>query len=75
MATILAVGIATLDIINTVERYPYEDSETRASHHRTTRGGNATNTLSVLSQIDHHCHWAGTLIDEQIGRASCRERV
>jgi len=64
MATILAVGIATVDIINTVERYPYEDSETRASHHRTTRGGNATNTLSVLSQLDHHCHWAGTLIDE-----------
>ena len=64
MATILAVGIATLDIINTVERYPSEDSETRASHHRKTRGGNATNTLSVLSQLGHQCHWAGTLIDE-----------
>jgi ketohexokinase len=68
MATILAVGIATLDIINTVERYPSEDSETRASHHHKTRGGNATNTLTVLSQLGHQCHWAGILIDEPDSR-------
>ncbi len=64
MATILAVGIATLDIINTVERYPSEDSEIRAISQRKTRGGNATNTLTVLSQLGHNSHWAGTLIDE-----------
>ena len=45
MANILAIGIATLDIINTV-------------------GGNATNTLTVLSQLGHHGTWGGVLIDE-----------
>ena len=64
MAKILAVGIATLDIINTVDRYPVEDSEVRAISQQKTRGGNATNTLAVLSQLGHECHWAGVLVDE-----------
>lgn len=64
MANILAVGIATLDIINTVESYPDEDSEQRALSQYQTRGGNATNTLTVLSQLGHHCTWGGVLIDE-----------
>tara|TARA_R110002050_G_scaffold57423_5_gene129099 strand:- start:3525 stop:4397 length:873 start_codon:yes stop_codon:yes gene_type:complete len=64
MANILAIGIATLDIINTVESYPNEDSEQRALSQYQTRGGNATNTLSVLSQLGHHCTWGGVLIDE-----------
>lgn len=64
MAKILAVGIATLDIINTVEHYPLLDSETRVLSQHKTRGGNATNTLAVLSQLGHQCYWAGVLIDE-----------
>lgn len=64
MTTVLAVGIATLDIINVVERYPFEDSETRAVSQHKTRGGNATNTLIVLSQLGYQSHWAGVLIDE-----------
>ncbi len=64
MAKILAVGIATLDIINTVVRYPEQDSETRALSQQKARGGNATNTLVVLSQLGHQCDWAGVLIDE-----------
>lgn len=64
MAKILAVGIATLDIINTVDSYPAEDTEVRALSQRKVRGGNATNTLVVLSQLGHQCHWAGVLIDE-----------
>ena len=58
---ILGVGIATLDIINRVERYPAEDSEVRAVSQRRCRGGNATNTLTVLSQLGHDCAWAGVL--------------
>ncbi len=61
MARILAVGIATLDIINSVSRYPLEDDEVRAISQRLCRGGNATNTLTVLSQLGHDCHWAGVL--------------
>jgi len=64
MANILAIGIATLDIINTVESYPDEDSEQRAISQHQTRGGNATNTLTVLSQLGHQCTWGGVLIDE-----------
>jgi ketohexokinase len=64
MAKILAVGIATIDIINTVATYPSEDAEVRALCQRKIRGGNATNTLVVLSQLGHQCHWAGIFIDE-----------
>ncbi|PHS68905.1 MAG: ketohexokinase [Methylophaga sp.] len=64
MAKILAIGIATLDIINLVDSYPDEDSEIRALSQSVSRGGNATNTLVVLSQLGHECHWAGVLINE-----------
>jgi ketohexokinase len=58
---ILGVGTATLDIINRVARYPEEDSEVRALSQRRCRGGNATNSLSVLAQLGHECAWAGLL--------------
>ena len=61
---ILAVGIATLDIINTVENYPEEDDEVRAISQRRARGGNATNTLAVLAQFGHQGFWAGSLPSE-----------
>lgn len=64
MARILAVGVATLDIINSVTQYPAENSELRASAQALRRGGNATNTLVVLSQLGHECAWAGTLADD-----------
>lgn len=64
MASILAVGIATIDIINHVSRYPAEDDEVRALSQHQARGGNATNTLVVLSQLGHRCHWSGVLIEE-----------
>lgn len=61
---ILGVGIATVDIISTVEKYPNEDDEVRAIARRTVRGGNVTNTLVVLSQLGHQCDWAGTLASD-----------
>jgi ketohexokinase len=61
---ILGVGIATLDLINEVERYPAEDAEVRALGQRRARGGNAANTLEVLSQLGHRCRWTGTLGDD-----------
>lgn len=64
MANILAVGIATIDIINRVSQYPKEDDEVRAVSQTIRRGGNATNTLVVLSQLGHQCAWSGVLIDE-----------
>lgn len=68
MSRILAVGNATLDIINVVDSYPNEDQEVRAVSQHINRGGNAANTLVVLSQLGHRCHWAGSLADEPGGQ-------
>lgn len=40
----------------------------RATSQRLCRGGNATNTLTVLSQLGHDCHWAGVMVDEPDAR-------
>ncbi len=64
MARILAIGIASLDIVNLVADYPDEDSEVRALGQHVTRGGDATNTLVVLSQLGHTCSWGGVLAKE-----------
>jgi ketohexokinase len=68
MARILAIGIATLDIVNTVDAYPPEDAEVRALAQTLRRGGNATNTLVVLAQLGHDCAWAGTYAEEADAR-------
>ena len=67
MANILAVGIAALDIINTVKDFPQEDEEVRALSQRICRGGNAANTLAVLRQLGHDCSFAGVLSDDMGG--------
>jgi ketohexokinase len=64
MARILAVGIATLDIVNEVEHYPAEDDEVRAVAQTVRRGGNATNTLVVLAGFGHRTDWAGVQVLE-----------
>jgi ketohexokinase len=64
MAQVLAVGIATLDIVNEVDSYPPEDGEVRVLAQEIRRGGNATNTLVVLSQLGHSCEWAGVSVKE-----------
>ncbi len=61
---ILAVGVATIDIVNTVGRYPPEDGEVRALEHHVSLGGNASNTLVVLSRLGHHCSLAGAIADD-----------
>ncbi|MEJ2611053.1 MAG: hypothetical protein P8179_13455 [Candidatus Thiodiazotropha sp.] len=61
---VLAIGVATLDIINRVAMYPEEDQELRASEQAIRRGGNACNTLTVLSRLGHKSYWAGMLADD-----------
>ena len=68
MARILGTGIATLDIINTVNGYPSEDSEVRALAQAVRVGGNTANTLSILAQAGHECRFAGTLAGDMNGR-------
>ena len=67
MARILGIGIATLDIINEVDGYPPEDAEVRALVQRLTCGGNAANTLTVLSLLGHRCTFGGVLAAEPDG--------
>ena len=64
MSRILGIGIATLDIINSVDGYPAEDAEVRTLRQQLRRGGNCTNTLVVLSQLGHRCAWGGVLAAE-----------
>ncbi len=64
MSNILAVGIATVDIIHTVAHYPGADDEVRALAQSVQRGGNASNTLVLLSAMGHQCSWAGVLADD-----------
>ncbi|MGC8698062.1 MAG: PfkB family carbohydrate kinase, partial [Halothiobacillus sp.] len=67
MASILGIGIATLDIINEVDHYPLEDSEQRALAQRQSTGGNVCNTLQVLRQFEHHCALAAVLTPDADG--------
>jgi len=61
MARILAVGVATLDIINSLDQYPQEDQKLRVNSRSIKRGGNAANSLVILSQLGHQCAFAGIL--------------
>jgi ketohexokinase len=73
MARILGTGIATLDIINSVDGYPTEDSEVRALAQRVCLGGNTTNTLSILAQAGHECRLAATLAGDMAGQRIANE--
>jgi len=73
MAAVLAVGVATLDWIQLVERYPEPDTEIRAQQQYLWRGGNATNTLAVLNQLGHGCSWLGTLADDSFAEVICAD--
>ncbi|XP_028285436.1 ketohexokinase isoform X2 [Parambassis ranga] len=58
---ILCVGLVCLDIINVVEKYPEEDSDSRCLSQRWQRGGNASNTCTVLSLLGASCAFMGSL--------------
>jgi ketohexokinase len=83
MAKILTVGVATLDVVLSVTRYPREDEEIRAEAAQVRRGGNAANTAVVLSQLGHDCAWAGVTtsdgdgarIRQELARAGVRTHL
>jgi ketohexokinase len=68
MTAVLGIGNATLDIIHLVDRYPDENDEIRCQSRTLHRGGNASNTLVVLSQLGPECCWAGMLADNAEGK-------
>ncbi|XP_063767051.1 ketohexokinase isoform X3 [Eleginops maclovinus] len=58
---ILCVGLVCLDIINVVEKYPEEDTDSRCVSQRWQRGGNASNSCTVLSLLGAPCAFMGSL--------------
>ncbi|CAL1687952.1 unnamed protein product [Lasius platythorax] len=52
---ILCVGRACLDIVQTCQQFPTEDSTQRSIDYRWQRGGNASNTCTVLSLLGQSC--------------------
>ncbi len=63
MAEVLAIGVATVDAIYGVDGFPREDDEVRARLRFLRRGGNAANTLAVLSQLGHRGAFGGVLAE------------
>uniref|UniRef100_A0A3P8U351 Ketohexokinase n=1 Tax=Amphiprion percula TaxID=161767 RepID=A0A3P8U351_AMPPE len=58
---ILCVGLVCLDIINVVDKYPEEDTDSRCLSQRWQRGGNASNSCTVLSLLGAPCAFMGSL--------------
>ncbi|XP_027560025.1 ketohexokinase [Neopelma chrysocephalum] len=59
---ILCVGLVCLDIISVVETFPAEDSDTRCVSQRWQRGGNASNSCTVLALLGAPCAFMGSLV-------------
>ncbi|XP_047203864.1 ketohexokinase isoform X2 [Girardinichthys multiradiatus] len=58
---ILCVGLVCLDIINVVDKYPEEDTDSRCLSQHWQRGGNASNSCTVLSLLGAPCAFMGSL--------------
>ncbi|XP_052602058.1 ketohexokinase isoform X1 [Peromyscus californicus insignis] len=58
---ILCVGLVVLDIINVVDKYPEEDTDRRCLSQRWQRGGNASNSCTVLALLGARCAFMGSL--------------
>ncbi|KAM9361213.1 ketohexokinase isoform 1-T1 [Symphorus nematophorus] len=58
---ILCVGLVCLDIINVVDKYPEEDTDSRCLSQRWQRGGNASNSCTVLSLLGESSAFMGSL--------------
>ncbi|XP_066864028.1 ketohexokinase isoform X4 [Kogia breviceps] len=58
---ILCVGLVVLDIISVMDKYPEEDTDSRCLSQRWQRGGNASNSCTVLSLLGAPCAFMGSL--------------
>ncbi|XP_077990794.1 ketohexokinase-like [Glandiceps talaboti] len=65
---ILQVGLTCLDILNVLEHYPLEDTDSRCKEQYWQRGGNAGNTSVVLAQLGVNTEYLGTLAEHQLSQ-------
>ncbi|XP_055493308.1 ketohexokinase isoform X2 [Leucoraja erinacea] len=63
---ILCVGLVCLDIINVIDTFPVEDTDTRCISQKWQRGGNASNSCTVLSLLGASCGFMGSLVPGRI---------
>lgn len=49
---ILVVGLTCVDIVNYVQKFPVEDSDSRVMKQIWSLGGNAANNVTVLNQLN-----------------------
>ncbi|XP_060789805.1 ketohexokinase-like isoform X2 [Neoarius graeffei] len=72
---ILCVGLVCLDIINVVDTFPEEDTDTRCVSQRWQRGGNASNSCTILSLLSAPCAFMGSLAPGPIAEARSLEET
>lgn len=63
---VLCVGIVCLDLISACAKYPDEDTETLVEEHYWSRGGNASNTATVLAHLGARTEFIGTLVESKV---------
>ena len=56
---LLSVGLACVDVVNSVFTFPGEDQCCRATGQRRARGGNASTTACVAAQCGVAADWLG----------------
>ena len=61
---LLSVGLACIDIINSVAAFPAEDECVRTTAQRRVRGGNASNSAVVAAACGATTTWLGTAARE-----------
>ena len=61
---VLCVGLVCLDEINVVSSYPIEDTDQRSVDRYTARGGNASNSSTVLASIGEAVECFATLANK-----------
>ncbi|XP_054640768.1 ketohexokinase isoform X2 [Dunckerocampus dactyliophorus] len=70
---ILCVGLVCLDIISVVDKYPEEDTDSRCVSQRWQRGGNASNSCTVLSLLGSPCAFMGSLCAGPVARGGVKQ--
>uniref|UniRef100_A0A8C4RTM4 Ketohexokinase n=1 Tax=Erpetoichthys calabaricus TaxID=27687 RepID=A0A8C4RTM4_ERPCA len=66
---IMCIGLVCLDIISVVDKFPEEDTDTRCLSQRWQRGGNASNSCTVLSLLGARCAFMGSLAAGQVANS------
>ncbi|PRP87301.1 hypothetical protein PROFUN_01563 [Planoprotostelium fungivorum] len=74
---VIGLGLAIIDIVGVVDKFPHPDTKIRTTDHYSTGGGNAFNFLSSVSGFGQECHLITRIGDDDRGDhvlRICRDR-